>query len=232
MRLLGTALLASSIFIYWQIDTEKTGSIGIELQNLNAQVPNYWIILLVIGLGLIFFPKSKSPKHYKPLSRPTRPEYAPSKEQSPESNESTSTTEPEDESTEEEEVEEQSWKTQLKTQALNIELPRGAKIKVDPMKDVPFSLRLERTTPQNTKIALETFANFLNNAPTPKRILIEFVGTMDGGLPKQNLVKFAFQKGLKRQGYIVTTSIEGVDIRFQNASSEWGELCNIERKFS
>ena len=232
MRFLGVALIAGGVFIYWQIASEQTGNMAIEIQKINEQVPNYWIILVIVGAVMTFFPKAKSKKTYQPISRPTRPEYSPAKEV--EESKPATEIDSEDESTEDAEddpTDSQSWKDVLKQEALALKLPFGAKIKTDPMKDVPFALRLERTTPQNTKIALDKFTQFLNKSPTPKRIIIEFSGIMDGGLPKQNLVKFACQKNLKNQSFIITTSLEGVDIRFQNHADDWGEHCNLEKKF-
>lgn len=119
------------------------------------------------------------------------------------------------------------WKNNILDQIQTLNLPSGASIETDPFKGVPLCLKLERTTPQATRRALEEFARFLSQIPIPPRIFIKLLDTIKTEVPPKNLVRGAFQKHLNISELAIVSQMDGIDIRFHKPDSLWENDPNL-----
>ena len=119
------------------------------------------------------------------------------------------------------------WKNDILDQIHATHLPNGASIETDPFKGIPISLRLERTTPQATRRALEEFGLFLSQIPTPPRIFIKLLDVIKTEVPPKNLVRGAFQKHLNINEMAITSQLDGIDIRFHKPDDLWENDANL-----
>ena len=119
------------------------------------------------------------------------------------------------------------WKNEIGHQIQDLKLPKGAQIEIDPFKDVPLGLKLERTTPQATRRALETFALLLSQVPTPPRVFVKLIDIIKTEVPPKNLIRGALQKHLNCNELSITSQMDGVDIRFHHPNQIWEHDPNL-----
>lgn len=119
------------------------------------------------------------------------------------------------------------WKNEIIDQCHSLKLPTGAHIEIDPFKGVPIGLKLERTTPQATRRALEEFALLLSQIPTPPRVFVKLLDIMKIEVPTKNLVKGSLQKHLNCNELSLTSQMDGVDIRFHKPNQIWDADANL-----
>ena len=119
------------------------------------------------------------------------------------------------------------WKKEIIDQCHSLKLPTGAHIEIDPFKGVPIGLKLERTTPQATRRALEEFALLLSQIPTPPRAFVKLLDIMKIEVPTKNLVKGSLQKHLNCNELNLTSQMDGVDIRFHKPNQIWDADANL-----
>ena len=120
-----------------------------------------------------------------------------------------------------------SWKNDILDRIHAIKLPAGASIETDPFKGVPLGLKLERTTPQATRKALEEFSLLLSQLPIPPRVFIKLLDEMKTEVPPKNLVKGAFQKHLNVMELSIVSQMDGIDVRFHKPDPLWENDPNL-----
>ena len=216
MRIVAIILLLLAAALYYFTEVNQLHDISLQLIELRTAAPvPLPVIPAALGLLLLFIPKKKpAERKLVPLPKPTV-----SSETTP------SPPEPSPVSLDDD------WKSELLERSKTITLPHGSSIRIDPMKSAPFGLRLDRTTPENCRKSIKIFAQFLTDVPTPQRAFIQFIDTRELTLPKHNLVRGIFQQHLKNKDYIITSQLDGVDIRFHQAEECWGEVSNLIKYF-
>ena len=119
------------------------------------------------------------------------------------------------------------WRMDLVNRIRRLGMPMSASLEIDPFKGVPFGLRLERSTPETARRAIEEFALFIDSVPTPPRTFIRLVDIIDPGVPIKNFVRGGLQRYLNCKQLTITSQIDGIDIRFANADPVWEHDHNL-----
>ena len=214
------ALIIISIFLYYitaidQLALEALSLPLIELQT-TIKIP-VWLIPL--GLGFILLaPKGKKKDPNAEDSSARAMENPPSPQKT--------TVDAVENPVERAQISAE-WKKNILDEIHALTLPAGAAIETDPFKGVPFGLRLERTTPQATRKALEEFALLISHIPTPPRVFIRLVDVIKTEVPPKNLVRGGFRKHLNVTALSITSQMDGIDIRFHQPDPLWENDPNL-----
>ncbi len=106
-------------------------------------------------------------------------------------------------------------------EAKRLRLGRGAKLRVDAQEGVPFTLVLDRATPEQARRALETFAGFLASVPRPPRARVQLKDCEPGGVPWNRQVQGALKPFFPLGSYRVVSQISWVDVVFDHPNEAW-----------
>ena len=216
---LGIAMLLASAYC-WQLSnghSEEAVNFIEKQQELGLPVP-IWMILL--GLGLLFIIWGlRSRKVQGGLAPVTIQQQAPSlsSKKKTVSNELYAGDD---------------WREKVRSQVEAMDTPSGVSLHIDLIKNVPLTLRLDRTTPENTRRSLNNFATLLAQIPTPPRCQVIFANIITSGIPLKNQVQGSFRRVFRHQSMVISSQEDRVDIRFSQPDDRWKESGNLFTDFA
>ena len=117
----------------------------------------------------------------------------------------------------------QKAQTSMETALKNLKLPIGVKIKLAPEDRYPLRLQIERCTPEVTRKALSSFAQFIRQYPTPPAVQICFLEVIDSGIPYTNQVLGAFRSQYNAEEMMIRGYQSEVEVRFLCPDESWLE---------
>jgi hypothetical protein len=117
----------------------------------------------------------------------------------------------------------QDWVAAVIQQARALTLEEGARIKFDEGSDIPFTLHLERLTPEVERRSIDAFTTFLGSIPTPKRAKVVFIGANSTGVPRQHTVKGSLRRIFHATAYQVVPQQNWVDVLFFTPDPCWAD---------
>ena len=115
------------------------------------------------------------------------------------------------------------WVSDVISRARALSLEDGATIRLDEGSGIPFTLKLERTTPEITRRSLDAFSAFLSSIPTPPRAKIIFVGDSASSVPRHHAVKGSLQRNFHTAGFQVVPQQNWVDVLFFRPDPCWAD---------
>ena len=98
---------------------------------------------------------------------------------------------------------------------------RGAKLRTDVQAGVPFTLVLDRGTPEQARRALETYAGFLASIPRPPRARVQLQDVEPGAVPWNRQVQGAMKPFFPLGSFQVVSQISWVDVVFDRPDEAW-----------
>ena len=217
MNRLGIVFILAGALLYGVSEVDRRSELALRLVELDGLLPlPSWVIALIVGVAIAVFGGKRSKKRQSLAIEPHR------REEPRPGNEDQQPPFPGGGRPE---------RIELQEAADRLDLPRGASILIDRVKYVPFTLRLERTTPEGTRRSIDRFASFLAGIPAPRRASIYYIDVIDSGVPKQNQALGALRKYIPAGAIAVTSQKDRVDIQFNNPDSFWEESPNLLRSF-
>ena len=215
MNRIGAILLVAGALLYAVSELDRRSELALWIVELDSGLPlPSWMLALIGGSVIKFLGRGRVPRSksfaIEPQPENTSPVHAPRPLQ---------------------DLDSSSKRMELREAADGLDLPRGASIVIDKVKNVPFTLRLERTTPEASRRSMDIFAAFLAGVPTPRRASVSYVDVMESGVPKQNQVMGALRKYIPAGAVNVTSQLESVDITFASPDSFWEKNANLLRTF-
>ena len=113
------------------------------------------------------------------------------------------------------------WVTEAIAMARALPLEDGARIKFDEGSGIPFTLHLERLTPEVERRSLDAFSGFLSTVPTPQRVKVVFIGSNATGVPRQHAVKGSLRRVFHAAALQVIPQQNWVDVLFFEPDPCW-----------
>lgn len=105
--------------------------------------------------------------------------------------------------------------------AKRLRFGRGASLQLDRQEGVPFTLVLDRTTPEQARRALETYAGFLASIPRPPRARVQLKDVEPGAVPWNRQVQGAMKPFFPLGAFQVVSQISWVDVVFDRPDPAW-----------
>ena len=115
------------------------------------------------------------------------------------------------------------WVGDVIQRARALPLADGVQIKLDEGSGIPFTLFLERVTPEVERRSLDAFSSFLSSIPTPQRAKVVFIGNNTTGVPRQHSVKGSLRRVFHATAYQVVPQQNWVDVLFFAPDPCWAE---------
>jgi hypothetical protein len=115
------------------------------------------------------------------------------------------------------------WVGDVIQRARALPLDDGVQIKLDEGSGIPFTLFLERVTPEVERRSLDAFSSFLSSIPTPQRAKVVFVGKNTTGVPRQHSVKGSLRRVFHATAYQVIPQQNWVDVLFFAPDPSWAD---------
>ena len=115
------------------------------------------------------------------------------------------------------------WVGDVIQRARALPLAEGVQIKLDEGSGIPFTLFLERVTPEVERRSLDAFSSFLSSIPTPQRAKVVFIGNNTTGVPRQHAVKGSLRRVFHATAYQVVPQQNWVDVLFFAPDPCWAD---------
>ena len=115
------------------------------------------------------------------------------------------------------------WVGDVIQRARALPLAEGVQIKLDEGSGIPFTLCLERVTPEVERRSLDAFSSFLSSIPTPQRAKVVFIGKNTTGVPRQHAVKGSLRRVFHATAYQVVPQQNWVDVLFFAPDPCWAD---------
>lgn len=115
------------------------------------------------------------------------------------------------------------WVGDVIQRARALPLEDGVQLKLDEGSGIPFTLHLERVTPEVERRSLDAFSSFLSSIPTPQRAKVVFIGNNTTGVPRQHSVKGSLRRVFHATAYQVVPQQNWVDVLFFAPDPSWAD---------
>ena len=113
------------------------------------------------------------------------------------------------------------WVSDVIERAQALPLEAGVKITLDRGSEIPFTLLLDRVTPEVARRSLDAFSSFLSSVPTPKRAKVVYIGANATGVPRQHSVRGALRRVFHAAAFQVVAQEDEVDVLFFTPDPCW-----------
>ena len=117
----------------------------------------------------------------------------------------------------------QDWVVAVIQTARALSLADGVRIKFDEGSGIPFTLHMERVTPEIERRSMDVFSSFLISIPTPPRAKVVFIGANSTGVPRQHAVKGSLRRVFHTTAYQVVPQQNWVDVLFFTPDPCWAD---------
>ncbi|MCB9762367.1 MAG: hypothetical protein H6739_21400 [Alphaproteobacteria bacterium] len=204
MRLVGIGLMLLAAGLAWLSVGDRVSALALSVVEWEGRlgVP-LWAPLGALGLAMLLF----APKRDKVLPadaprrwRPPPPEPAAGDD----------------------------WRDAVFEQAAALDFGPGVDLQVEPRGEggygaaaVPFTLELDRRTPEQARRAVTTFAGFLAAVPLPPRVRIRFRDCPPPEQPRAKQVTGCLRAHFPAMRFRVVGSGDRVDVMFEDADGRW-----------
>lgn len=207
MRALGTLGMLIALVLGWLSFGDRRSSVALSVVELEGKlgVP-LALPVAVIALALLLIPSRRSapPRLGAPAATATTPRNARAPLAAPA-------------------LETQGWLAALQGQAGRLPLEAGARVQVEPGRNPPVQLVLERLTPERARRSVELFAELLATMPTPPRACVRYEGCVAGTSPRHIQVVAAMRRYFSGEAFVATQHEEVVELVFQAPDARWRE---------
>lgn len=117
--------------------------------------------------------------------------------------------------------EEQDWLAEARQRAASLPMGAGAEIQLNPGAQVPLELSLRGFTPERVRAAVDLFATFLVDLPTPPRARIRFVDCGPAPVPRHKQVQGALAAKLASGRFSAVGTSDAVELVFTQPDPRW-----------
>lgn len=105
-----------------------------------------------------------------------------------------------------------------------LEWEPGVSLLLDDVERVPFTLVLDRVTPERVRRAADAYARFLADIPLPPRARLRFRDCPPAEGPRHKQVLGVFRRHFAADGFHVVGQEESVDVLFKTPASCWAAV--------
>lgn len=202
MRLVGVLLLLLAAGLGWLTQVDRMSPLALSVVEVESQIGfPLALIAAVAGIVMLVLGFRKRPAPPAPQAE-ERPNH-------------TAGVKPSISATSSE------WVSDVIGRAQALPLAAGASITLDKGSEIPFTLLLNRVTPEVERRSLDAFSSFLSSIPTPKRAKVVYVGANATGVPRQHVVRGTLRRVFHAAAFQVVAQEDEVDVLFFTPDPCW-----------